>query len=119
MVKNRLEMLESWEWDNAKLLGTKIRGLEPKNLRKIKSSEEIEKICDEVISAVANLMLVHIDEWMLETRKPKKWKYLPQIDIYRWEEEDSAEQNYYFSQFKIFKNVSLNVVLWNCKFLEQ
>jgi hypothetical protein len=87
MVKKRLEILTSENGDNAVLLWEEIEALTIKSLRKIKSQEEIKRICHEVISAVGDLLLVHIDEWMLESQKPKKWKYIPlnHTDDSRWE----------------------------------
>jgi hypothetical protein len=59
-----------------------------KSLRKIKSPEAIKKICHEVISAVCDLIIVHIDEREVAARKPKKDKYIPiqHTDDSRWED---------------------------------
>lgn len=77
MVKKRLESLQ-WEEDQDNdILWKEIRALTIKSLRRVQSPEAIKKICFEVITAVWWLLLVHVDEWVLATRKPKRKVYEP------------------------------------------
>ncbi len=88
MVRRRLESITSIESSWAISLWKEIQWLTVKNLRKIKSAGDIKTICGEVISAVCNLIIVHVDEWSLLTRKSKKDKHVPiqHTDDSRWED---------------------------------
>ena len=91
MVKEHLKNITSTNSELWKSLSKKIKLSKIINLRKIKSEFDIQVICNEVISAVEQLLLVQVNEQELMTRKIKKhrWKpvsYTPleYSDDYRW-----------------------------------
>lgn len=96
MVRRKLESITSTESGWAISLWKEIQSLTVKSLRKIKSPEAISMICHEVISAVCSLIIVHIDEWVLAMRKPKKDQYIPiqHIDDSRWEDSSIIRQDW-------------------------
>lgn len=77
MVSKKLVDIRESEWDQVNSIGDKIKKLNTKNLREIKTTDEIMLICHEVISAVDTLVLVRIDEWELINRKLKRQKDHP------------------------------------------
>jgi hypothetical protein len=77
MVKRRLTSIASSEWDLPESLSIEIEKLKKKNLRKIKSTEQIKQICHEVIGAIDTLLLVHVNEDTIEKRKVKKERDTP------------------------------------------
>lgn len=72
MVHRSLQKMHqnSQEW--ARRISEEITALRVKNLARITSSQAIKEICNEVISAVDGILIVHVDEEELSKRKPRR-----------------------------------------------
>lgn len=72
-----LQVLESWEWENADSLSREIWKLDVIGLHEIIEPSDIKNICDEVIRAVELSLLVPVDEKELLKRKLKRDRSKP------------------------------------------